>query len=49
MSEREINTVLSLTHSQINNPRFRGLLLKYAGELAPRCVSAALMKQLKKS
>lgn len=47
MSEREINTVKSLTHSQITNPRFRRLLLEYAGELAPPCVAEALMKLLK--
>lgn len=49
MSEREINTVKSLTHNQIHNPRFRGLLLQYAAELAPHCVAEALKKLLKKS
>jgi hypothetical protein len=47
MSEREITTVLSLTRNQINNPRFRRLILEYAGELAPPCVAEALMKLLK--
>lgn len=46
MSEREINTVKSLTRNQIGNPRFRRLLLEYAGELAPPCVAEALMKLL---
>lgn len=47
MSEREITTVMSLTKSQIANPRFRRLLLEYAGELAPPCVAEALMKMLR--
>lgn len=49
MSEREINTVKSLTRNQIHNPCFRGLLQQYAAELAPRCVAEALKKMLKKS
>jgi hypothetical protein len=47
MSEREITTVMSLTQNQIANPRFRRLLLEYAGELAPPCVAEALMKMLR--
>ena len=46
MSKREINTLMSITRSQISDPRFRDLLLEYAGELAPPCVAEALMKML---
>ncbi|OSO45614.1 hypothetical protein BV363_05517 [Pseudomonas syringae pv. actinidiae] len=48
MSEREFKTVRSLTYTQIQNPIYRPLLLRYAGELAPPCVAEALMKLLKR-
>ena len=47
MSQREINTVMSLKASQISDPRYRDLLLRYAGEIAPPCIAEALMKTLK--
>lgn len=48
MYEREFKTIRSLTYTQILNPIYRPLLLRYAGELAPPCVAEALMKLLKR-
>ena len=48
MSDSEISTVMGLKGNQIIDPRFRRLVLQYAGEIAPPCVAEALMNRLKR-
>lgn len=47
MSQRDLSTIMGLPTSQINDPQYRDLLLRYAGEIAQPCVAEALMRALK--
>lgn len=48
MSEREINIVKRLNARHLQRRIFRGLLERYAGEVAVPCVAEPLMKLLKR-
>jgi hypothetical protein len=46
MSDKDLSIVKGLRASEINDAAYRKLLVRYAAQVAPRCVAGSLMKLL---
>lgn len=49
MSDQDLNMIKCLTASQISDLAYRKLLVRYAAQVAPRCVAGSLMKLLREA
>lgn len=49
MSDKDLSIVKGLRGSEISDAAYRKLLVRYAAQVAPRCVAGALMKLLKEA